>query len=459
MIRFTGLLLCALATPCFATLTNEQENNDVESRANGPVTAANAVHGSLSTRRDVDWFWFDLPAPGLIDISLDHGGANDFDWALYAATGPALASGATRAIPETGSYRASSAGRYLVKLSAYRGSGSYRLDVSFDSGGGGISDPRPAKPSSLQNWITGNPADSGRQPQGGPGLLLMGGGTDVDQAFVQRAYPIANGGDVVVLRTTGSNGYNDYLYNLASGALKPDSVETLLVDTRAKADSDYVEWVVRNAELIFIAGGDQSTYVNAWQDTRLEAAIRAAHARGAVIGGTSAGMAVQGRYLYDPDNVTAATSAEAVANPYRSSMLFSQELLGLPPLQHVVTDSHFRQRDRMGRLLAFMARLRQDGTAGRITGVGIDEATALFINRDGVGVVDGSGAAYVIEERSDTSRTQVVPGQPLVYRNLQRIRLLSGNRYDFSGGSHDGQSILLSVDGRNATPLDPANPY
>lgn len=449
--------LCLIA-PAWAQVTNESENNDRESVADGPVGSGTRVSGNLSTSSDVDWFYFDLSAAATVSISVNHDSGDDFDWALYRSTGGAVSSGKSTRIPEAGSYNATAAGRYYLKLTAYRGSGWYTLDATFGGGSGGGG--RPTKPGNLQNWLTGNAADSGRNPVNGPAMLLMGGGAEVDTAFSDRAYPIANGGDIVVLRTTGTNGYNDYLYNLVSGALKPDSVETLLLDTRDKANSDYADWVIRNAELIFIAGGDQAAYLNAWKDTRSEDAIRAAYNRGAVIGGLSAGLAVQGEFIYDPDAVTAVTSAEAIANPYRGSMLFSSGFLDFAPMNDVITDTHFAQRDRMGRLFAFMARLRNDGTTARIIGLGIDENTSLFLDRNGRGIVDGGNAAYVVEERTDTARTQVLSGAPLIYRNLQRTKLVAGQTFDFATGVTTGTGSVLSVDGRNATaPFVPANPY
>jgi cyanophycinase-like exopeptidase len=141
-------------------------------------------------------------------------------------------------------------------------------------------------------------------------------------------------------------------------------------------------------------------------------------------------------------------------------MLFSTLFLDLPLMGDIITDTHFSQRDRMGRLLAFMARLRQDGNAPRIVGVGVSENTAIFLDRDGRGIVDGSGSAYVIEETADTQRTQVANGQPLVYRNLRRTRLVAGQTFDFVSGQTQGNAIILSVDGRNAaTPLTPQNAY
>jgi cyanophycinase len=319
----------------------------------------------------------------------------------------------------------------------------------------------PAKPAKPRSWLTGNAADAARQPVGGPALLLMGGGTEVDAAFAQRAFPIANGGDIVILRTSGKDGYNDYLYTLVSGPLKPDSVETLLVDSRDKANSDYTDRAIRQAELVFLAGGDQSTYVNAWQGTRVQDALHDAHARGAVIGGTSAGLAVLGQHVYDPDGVAGVTSAEAVADPYHPYVMLSTGFLRFPILDGTITDSHFRERDRMGRTLAFMARLRQDGVAPSITAIAIDEQTSLFIDRNGRGIVDSNlgGATYVISERADTVREQVLPGQPLVYRNLDRVRLRAGQWYDFVARTHAGDRITLSVDGRNAAPFTPVDPY
>ena len=456
-----ALCVCAalFAMPAVAQIASESENNNTESAADGPVGSGTRVTGSLSASSDIDWFYFDLTAASTVGIRLNHDSGDDFDWALYKATGGAVASGKSSAIPENGSYAATTTGRYKLKITAYRGSGGYDLDVTLTPSGGG-GGTRPAKPGNLQSWIVGNAADSGKNPVNGPALILMGGGADVDASFSQRAFPVANGGDVVIIRTSGSNGYNDYLYTLVSGATKPDSVETLLLDTVDKANSDYADWVLRNAELIFIAGGDQSAYVNAWKGTRSEDAIHAAYARGAVIGGTSAGLAVEGEFVYDPDGVVAATGAEAIANPYRNSMLFTGDFLNFPLMNDIVTDTHFSQRDRMGRLFAFMARLRQDNSTARILGIGVSENTAIFLDRTGRGVVDGSGAAYVLEERTDTQRTQVLSGQPLIYRNLQRTKLTAGQFFDFVTYTHNGTSIVLSVDGRNASaPFSPANPY
>ncbi|MFO0505682.1 MAG: hypothetical protein ACK5X6_02375 [Chryseotalea sp.] len=94
------------------------------------------------------------------------------------------------------------------------------------------------------------------------GIVLMGGSTDVDEAM-EWMIEKSGGGDFLILRASGSVGYNSYLYNL--GEL--NSVETLLIDSKTKAQSEAVGKRIREAEAVFIAGGDQANYINFWSDT------------------------------------------------------------------------------------------------------------------------------------------------------------------------------------------------
>ncbi|MDG0861097.1 hypothetical protein EXJ73_01235 [Pelomonas aquatica] len=98
-------------------------------------------------------------------------------------------------------------------------------------------------------------------------LVLMGGGTDVDDAF-KAMIAKARGGtastvDVVILRTSGSDGYNACL--MAMNGV--DSVESIVIKTRAGASAPEVLGLVNRADVLFIAGGDQSTYIAEWAGT------------------------------------------------------------------------------------------------------------------------------------------------------------------------------------------------
>ncbi len=318
--------------------------------------------------------------------------------------------------------------------------------------------PRPAKPGNLSVWITGDPADR-VVPADGPALLLMGGGSDVSNAFSRFALPAARGGDTVVLRTSGSDGYNNYLYNMLSGTFKPNSVESILLDSTTKANSDYAVWAIDTAEFIWFAGGSQTTHLNAWRNTRTQEALQRAWDRGAIIGGTSAGEAILGEFIFAPSG-SAPTGAQAIANPYRSGNNPANVFIETEVLRSVITDQHFLQRDRMGRPLSWMARLVQDGRAETMRSIAMDEATSLWIDKDNLGTVVGNGQVFIMWETPATQRTQVAPNLPLIYGPVNRVRLLDRQKFDFNTWTGDVAPIPLSVDGTNpGDPFTPANPY
>jgi cyanophycinase len=302
-------------------------------------------------------------------------------------------------------------------------------------------DPEP--PAGLEHYLTGDPADADVVPTG-PGLLLMGGGPDVDAAFRWQRDQIA-GGDVVVLRTSGSDGYNDYLFTDIG---QVDSVETLLVTSRALADDPYVGWRVATAEAVFLAGGDQATYLDAWKDTAVSAGLQTVWERGGVLGGTSAGCAVLGSLVYAAYEGSVRPD-EALEDPFNRFMTFDT-FLDLPPLRGVITDTHFYERDRFGRLVGFTARLAVDAGSG--VGIGVDEGTALMVDAGGRGRVVGDGYVYVVRGGAPEV---CLPGEPLVY-DLDSHPLVAGDEVLLPAGTNPVPAEPVSAsDGL----LTPASPY
>src|SRR4029077_16559375 len=112
---------------------------------------------------------------------------------------------------------------------------------------------------------------------------MMGGGADLDAAFRWLCRK-ANGGDFLILRAGGDDDYNPYV----NGLCKLNSVATLIIPDRNAAQDPAVAELIRHAEAVFIAGGDQSRYVNFWQGTPVQDAINAHLASGKPIGGTCA---------------------------------------------------------------------------------------------------------------------------------------------------------------------------
>jgi cyanophycinase len=238
--------------------------------------------------------------------------------------------------------------------------------------------------------LTGDPADVSPATSGG--LCLMGGSTDVDAAF---RWMINNsgGGDFVVIRTDNSMGYNDYIYNMGG----VNSVETVIIAKATDANSTTVENKIRNAEALFIAGGDQANYVKLWKNTKVENAINyLINDKKAPVGGTSAGCAILSTTYFAALNGTV-TSDAAMANPYDPLVsLGHDDFLNSPFLRNTITDQHFSQRGRQGRLVTFMARMYKDWVINP-KGIGVDEQTAVCVDNVGMATVFGLNSAFFLQ--------------------------------------------------------------
>lgn len=284
----------------------------------------------------------------------------------------------------------------------------------------------PARPRDLVSYVTGDPADADVTPAG-PALLLMGGGQDLDHAFAWWR-DVLRGGDVVVLRTSGADGYNAYLYESMGGC---DSVETLMVTTRALADSAWVARRIEQAEGVFIAGGDQATYVRAWKGTAVERALHAAWRRGAALGGTSAGAAILGRFSFAALRGSI-TSSVALRDPYHGDVTLEDGFLRLSFLDGALVDTHFHDRDREGRMLAFLARIVADGWHEAPLGIGIDAETALALGRGGRGRVFGKGAVTIY--RPGRPPEVCSPGAGLTFTGVSAWTLRRNDTVDLPAG-------------------------
>ncbi len=291
-----------------------------------------------------------------------------------------------------------------------------------------------ADAATYQYFRLGNSQDV--QTKTDPGTAMMGGGTDLDEAFRWLCNK-GNGGDFLILRATGDDDYDPYV----KGLCKANSVSTLIIPDRQAAEDPKVAEIIRQAEVVFIAGGDQANYVRGWQGTPVEEAINANIAQGKPIGGTSAGLAVQGQFVYGclkdkPDDKDLA-STDVLPNPYFDRVTLVKDFLKVPHLENLLTDSHFAKRDRMGRSLGFLARIMQDGWSNSPREVAIDEKSAVLVEGDGKAIVVGTGkGAYFMHpaERPDVCKD----GIALTFRNVSVYRLAAGGHFDLNSWSGEG---------------------
>jgi cyanophycinase len=306
--------------------------------------------------------------------------------------------------------------------------------------------PAHAQRSSYTSWRTGSSSDAtGITPTAG--YVLAGGGSDVNSAM-RWFKDAANGGDIVILRASGSDGYNNYLYNNSPlGGTRPNSVHTIRFNRAAAASNSFVLDTLRNAEAIFFAGGDQSDYVNYWRGTEVETIINEKAAAGVPIGGLSAGLAILGSSAYGALN-NSITSSTAMNNPFNNNVTMVHDFLQLPGLENTITDSHFTNRDRHGRLITFMARTLLDTGADRVRGIGIDDNTALVVDGDGMATVhatnSGGGDVYVFQ--SNGMPEVLTPGQPLTFTGISVTRFSRGMTFDLATLDHpDAERFTYDV--------------
>jgi cyanophycinase-like exopeptidase len=298
----------------------------------------------------------------------------------------------------------------------------------------------------------------------GPGLVLSGSGllgmpyVEVLRWIRSRMLPATGrAGRLLIVQASGENDYTAEFYRRSAlGSIQEILVPPCAPRSSVNALAPYAD----RADAVLFVGGDQSHYV-AWKGTALIDAIRRVYARGGVVGGGSAGLAIQGQVVYDsvaadrvlPDDQNVG-SVDATRNPYEPAISFTTGLFAWPSLVDTITDSHFARRNRFGRLAAFMARSLRDGLVRgpRVYGLGIDEGSALVVDRRGVAtLVEQTGGTYATRGAyllSGGAASRIRPGSPLLYTvdvvHLTRI----GGGFDLL--HHRGGSVTrytVTVDG------------
>jgi cyanophycinase len=235
------------------------------------------------------------------------------------------------------------------------------------------------------------------------------------QEFVRRAG--GQNSDIVifpqpsVLKNTGSE-YSRLFLDLGAR-----STRSLEFRTRAESYDESFLHAVRSASGIFISGGTQMRLPATIGGTPLEAEILAAYRRGVIISGTSAGAAVMPRVMIAYGK-SGSTPRERIA----------QFMPGLGLTERIVFDQHFRQRDRLGRLLYLIA------AHSGLLGVGIDENTAAIVEDESYITVAGSGGVTIVDgsEMDATNVAEVEKGGVVAVSNFRIHVLTSGCSFDVS---------------------------
>jgi len=186
---------------------------------------------------------------------------------------------------------------------------------------------------------------------------------------------------------------------------------------RSRADCESEECLadLERSTGVFLTGGNQLRLATILGGTRIGRALREASGRGTHIAGTSAGAAFLSEHMI-------AFGAEGPSP--RANMVTLAPGLGLT--NRIIVDQHFRERDRIGRLMTAV------GYNPFALGLGLDEDTAAFIGPDDVFEVAGSGTVSVLDPSDLTysSMDSAHQSDPVCLVNLRLHVLTEGWRFD-----------------------------
>ncbi|WP_088330064.1 Type 1 glutamine amidotransferase-like domain-containing protein [Lacimicrobium sp. SS2-24] len=332
-------------------------------------------------------------------------------------------------------------------------------------GGGGDGGGSGSYEYSLACGSTGNSVTTSQA------TLLIGGaeaGASGEVNATQWLVNHAPGGDYLVLRTGGTGSQAAWMCDTFGNDL--GSAAELSIDDRSAADNPDVAALINDAEIIFIAGGDQNQYEDNWKGTLVETALNQhISSDKAPVAGTSAGLAILGQSYYAPANL-GVLSREILDDPYHvnTNDINHGDFLLHPQLAGVITDTHLdrvsgkgrKTETRHGRTFGFLARSVADTGSLNARAIGVDEGTLVALDNSGVATVYGEGSAYFMQPNNYPE--QIQSGQSLVWDNggqavsVYRIQgSVSGNgsfdvqNWNGSGGNWSDWFTTSGYDGFN----------
>jgi beta-aspartyl-peptidase (threonine type) len=263
------------------------------------------------------------------------------------------------------------------------------------------------------------------RPAGTHFALLLSGGGDWDIEAFRWFAAKAGHGHIVMLGAYGGGEDGQSFFRDVGGV---KSVESLVFDRRDASFDPKALAILAHADGIFIEGGDQSKYVRFWKGTPVARLIDRAVLSGKPVGGTSAGLAVLGGASYGAMDGGSIDAATALRDPEGPAVTIVRDFLNMPFLAHVITDTHFMARNRLGRLIAFIARVRTTSDP-RVVGLGVDQDSALCVDASGKGrlFTTNGGFAWLVEPRS---RPMLRAGIPLDYPSIRITGVGRGSMID-----------------------------
>ena len=264
-------------------------------------------------------------------------------------------------------------------------------------------------------------------------LIIIGGAEDKKgkKEILTRVCDCINKENDILLVATIATEYPKEAaskYKKAFGEIGVRHIEILDISKRRDAYKKENISLIKKASLIFFTGGDQLKITSLLGGSPAYSALKEMYDKGIYIVGTSAGASVMsGTMIIDGNNEEAPKKCILEMSP------------GLGLIKNVIVDQHFDQRGRIGRLLTGVAQNPE------VLGIGIDENTAIVVNKDGEILVIGEGAVYFIDgsEISYTNVSEQNNEEVLSMYNVKLHVLKNGNRFSLMKDGKEVGYLLL----------------
>jgi len=232
-----------------------------------------------------------------------------------------------------------------------------------------------------------------------------------DRHILERFVRVSGGeaANIVVIPTASRMHETGPRYERLFTGMGAAQVATMDFDTRRDCQEPGRLRRLEDATGIFFTGGNQLRLTTLLGGTPVAKLIRMRNAHGVAVGGTSAGASILSEHMIAfGDEGSAVVSGSVRLAP------------GLGLTNRFIIDQHFRERDRLGRLITALA------YNPFAIGIGLDEDTAAFIGPDETLEVEGSGGVTVVDgsEVSYSSMSDVSEGQPVCVLGL-RVHILT----------------------------------
>lgn len=251
-------------------------------------------------------------------------------------------------------------------------------------------------------------------------LIIIGGHEDRsnNKIILSEVARRVGAGKLVVTTVAMANGTDQLFeqYEKAFRSLGVKHLYNLEISERAEATVPSKVKILDDAVGVFFTGGDQLKITSQIGDTPIFQRIREIYDDGGVIAGTSAGASVMSETML-------VEGGEENSHVIGDSVRMAP---GLGLISGVIIDQHFMERGRIGRLLGAVAQNPKN------LGVGIDEQTAIVVERGNGFYVLGSGAVYVIDgtEVSYSNVAEEDLNKTLSIYNVKMHMLSQGDRFD-----------------------------